>query len=538
MDSDNRPRKACDLCYTRKIKCDGQEPRCSNCINYATECTHIALRRKARPRAQRRATQNFSYQPKAPNRAIHQAERLEEIAREAPVDNQLSEDPNHAIGTLKLPPLPKAMAMVGIFLNTFNTALPLFHADTLLRMVGQCYALHPRQRDPLVWAAINTVFALASQHRPSSTIEGVFHRQTEHTSEYLSNAQSVVSTVMTGDVSLLNVQTLLGMVMVLQTARDPTPALTLVSATMRLVHKLGLHNRAASAHLDLVHRRQHARVFWIAYILDKDLSLRAEIPPVQLDDDIDVDLPSSLPVSLDDNDNTAGTLVTDDGKAKLSYFFARIQLASIEGRIYRYLYSTQASKQSPLERTLLRDSISVALDEWRASIPLEFGAAVVTMTARTKPASLGFLCVLHSSGLQCRMLINRAQAMDEQWITGVRNYSRGISPLRIPPCWEGLVHEARDFVLLIQEIWFRHSWFRWITTCPYISATMLLTANNLHNVRHKKVELDIELIDAALSWLNDLILEDPSDAKKRFRNILTEAVHKVKHKLAVNDRLE
>lgn len=67
---------------------------------------------------------------------------------------------------------------------------------------------------------------------------------------------------------------------------------------------------------------------------------------------------------------------------------------------------------------------------------------------------------------------------------------------------------------------------------------MLLTANSLHNIRHKKVELDIELIDAALSWLNDLILEDPSDAKKRFRDIFTEAAHKVKRKLAVNDRLE
>ena len=45
--------KACDLCYSRKIKCDGQIPRCSNCINYATDCTHTALSRKSKPRAQR-----------------------------------------------------------------------------------------------------------------------------------------------------------------------------------------------------------------------------------------------------------------------------------------------------------------------------------------------------------------------------------------------------------------------------------------------------------------------------------------------------
>lgn len=45
--------QACDLCYTRRIKCDRQEPRCSNCVTYAADCTHTAVSRKKKHKAQR-----------------------------------------------------------------------------------------------------------------------------------------------------------------------------------------------------------------------------------------------------------------------------------------------------------------------------------------------------------------------------------------------------------------------------------------------------------------------------------------------------
>ncbi|KAF9888292.1 hypothetical protein FE257_008862 [Aspergillus nanangensis] len=100
---------------------------------------------------------------------------------------------------MKLAPLQKAMAMVGIFLDTYNSVLPLFHADTLLRLVGECYARQPRQRDPVVWAAINVVFALASQQVPVGASSARSQYQTDQTTEYLSKAQSVISTVINTD---------------------------------------------------------------------------------------------------------------------------------------------------------------------------------------------------------------------------------------------------------------------------------------------------------------------------------------------------
>ncbi|KAB8244801.1 fungal-specific transcription factor domain-containing protein [Aspergillus flavus] len=552
MELSNRPRKACDLCYTRRIKCDGQKPRCSNCINYATDCTHTALSRKSKPRAQRRSelkkadevqslqaeiqrleTQLLQAQNRDHDQASHATQEPVRTTIAAHVaDQHIDEDGDHTISSMKLPPLHQAMAMVGIYLNTYNSVLPLFHADTLLRLVGECYARQPRQRDPVVWAAINVVFALACQQVPENPRNGRSQHQTDQTTEYLNKVQSIISTVMLGETHLLNIQVLVGMVMLLQTAHDLTPSLLLISATMRLAHKLGLHSHAASTHLDPVERRQRARVIWIAYILDKDLSLRTQQPSVQLDDDMDVELPSSLPTTNDDNDNTAGIVVTADGNARMNYFLARVKLAKIEGRVYDSLYSTRAVNRSFEERRNARESVVSALDEWRASIPLEFSASIVTSSTSNKPANGGFFCVLHATSLQCMALVSRAHAWDRQWVSGLRNHSRGIQMLQLPPAWDTIVHQARNYMLLFREVWSRDAWFRWMTSCPYTTALVLLTANTLGNPSHNNTQLDVELIDSALLWLNEAMRESQSDEARALRETCVEAVRTVKQKLA------
>lgn len=40
---------ACDLCFTKKIKCDQLEPRCSNCVLYKTQCCHTIIRHRVNP---------------------------------------------------------------------------------------------------------------------------------------------------------------------------------------------------------------------------------------------------------------------------------------------------------------------------------------------------------------------------------------------------------------------------------------------------------------------------------------------------------
>ena len=51
---------------------------------------------------------------------------------------------------------------------------------------------------------------------------------------------------------------------------NPQPSFFLVSAALRLSHSIGLHKRGSGFNLNPIELEQRKRVFWIAYILDKE----------------------------------------------------------------------------------------------------------------------------------------------------------------------------------------------------------------------------------------------------------------------------
>ena len=353
--------------------------------------------------------------------------------------------------SMDLPPLQQVLPVVHVFLEKFNAVLPLFHAGTLLRLIHDFYDFGTQHGDPVAWAAINIVLALAYR-------QGLLgSSNTRYSVEYLNKAQSVLSDVVLRDIELLNIQVLVGMVMLLQGSQDLQPSLILIATTIRLAHKIGLHNRVSSAHLDPVLARQRACIFWLAYILDKDLSLRSKQPSVQLDDDIDLDLPWPQIAECWDDDEAKidgtgidnGAITTADGTVKMNYFVSSIQLAVIEGGVYDYLYSTRSQKRSPEERLHALDSVARALEQWKASIPPEFTG--IEALGRLTPDMLRFLCVLDATSLLCTTSINQAHAWNAQWVTSLRRYGRdGTIPL-LPPQWEALVDEARNLMVLFGQ---------------------------------------------------------------------------------------
>ncbi|OBS22710.1 hypothetical protein FPOA_09042 [Fusarium poae] len=534
----NRPRKACDLCYTRKIKCDGQQPQCSNCVNYKTPCTHLARSRKWKPKAQQNVQRSEAEEIRILQAQMQQLqEQLAEYkeqemtlkASTTPHDISFSDefiDTENSANSMKLPPLEHIMHMTGIFLNTFNSMLPLFHPDSLLRLIGETYAVQPRQRDPVSWAAINVVLALSRQQMPDQSEMGAEYGTTN---DYIKKAQSVIWTVTLGETGLLNIQTLIGMAMLLQTADDITPALVIISAAMRLIHKMGLHNRLSTEHLIPTEKKQHANVFWLAYIVDKDLSLRAKQPSVQLDDDIDLDLPVELP-DICDTGAEAGIVTTVDGNARLNYFLARIQLANVQGNVYDHLYSTRASKTTPEERKVSRERIVRALDDWTASIPPEFNGANVVATTSNNPSVAAFFCILHTRSLLCLILITRSHAWDEQWVVSIRDHGRGTRVLQLPTEWTVMIEEARNYMILYEQLHQKYSWLKWFAACTYISSMVLLTANNLNDFGHADFAQDTGRIERGLTWLQNHFRDNPCKMSSMLGDICTEAVEVMKQR--------
>lgn len=366
--------------------------------------------------------------------------------------------PGSDAATMALPPYREVMVAIRVFLDSFNAVMPLFEPKNLVKLVNDWYAA-PHQRDPVSWAAINVVLALAYKQNLAGSYGltggedlAFFH---------LSRAQSVISAVILGDTALLNVQVLLAMIILLQASKDLKPSLILIATAMRLAHELGLHSRASTSNLDPVTARQHSYVFFIAYILDKDLSMRARQPSIQHDDDIDIDMPT--PAASHDNpltdggqadhdalDIIPGVVTTLTGDASVNYFLARIRLASIQGGIYDYLYSARSQSRSTAERAVAHESLVQALEQWQLSIPPEFAAALAPQSL--SPTVLPFFCILHATSFACVTMVNQAHAWDEQWVKSLRKACKESGRLPLPSRWESLVQDACDFLNLFEAV--------------------------------------------------------------------------------------
>ncbi|KAH7122740.1 fungal-specific transcription factor domain-containing protein [Dendryphion nanum] len=556
MSTLKNPRKSCDLCYQRKIKCDRAKPRCSHCITYVTDCTYAAPSRKSRPKKRQNCAKTDATTGHTQDRLRNLEDLVEQLSETVKVNHQdngaqhqtqvqqqegipidtasqtfsASTDGGFTVQgqkhnvSMALPPLEHVLPIAKIFLKSFNAALPLFYDDTLLCLIHNFYNAPYPQRDPVAWAAINIVLALAHRNNLVSTSSS----NTNLSIEYLNKAESVLSSIVLGDTQLLNIQVLVGMVLLLQASPDLTPSLILIATTMRLAHKIGLHDRTASAHMGAVDARQRACVFWMAYILDKDLSMRLKQPSIQLDDDVNLELPSLevFPYQVNNrciNDTSvsvsSGIIVTTDGTVEMNYFVTRIQLAVIEGGVYDYLYSTRSQKRNIEERSHALETIACALETWKASIPFEFSAFMAPDTV--SPIVLQLLAVLHSTSLACTTLLNQANAWNTYWMEGIRKYAvESILPT-LPPQWEALVDEARQLTALLGALPHQNRWNFWMTGCTHMTAILLLTFNSMQRPQHDLLSLDNELVDKGLQMLDRVEEETQSEIVRSFRKTCT-----------------
>ena len=363
-----------------------------------------------------------------------------------------------------LPPLQDVLPIVETYLATSNSVLPLFHPPTLLDAVKRWYWF-PEGRDVKTWAAINVVLALAFR---ANSADAASPNPTRRTAEHVHNTQTVLAEVIMGDTDLVSVQVLVGLAMLLQGAQDLGPSAIIIATALRLAHRLGLQTRRSSAHLDRRLALQRSRVFWMAYILDRDISMRIRQTPLQPEAEIDVDLPADPPA--DAPADQAGCVSTADGLGRMNFFLARVQLARIQGKVYHCLFSVQSQHCSVDERTQQAAGIGSMLDAWMASIPHDFHPGRLSearLAGLSRP-----LCVLYAARLTCLCLINRAHPWNAVWVQGLQDYGRSAaagdelsssssSVLQLPVAWQALVDESRHFVRLFVSVPWKDASFIW-----------------------------------------------------------------------------
>lgn len=345
------------------------------------------------------------------------------------------------------------------------------------------------------------------------------HEEDKRAWLYLKNAMGVLTELTMRNTDLLSVQALLGMSLFLQGTPNPQPAFFLVAAAIRLSHSIGLHKRGSSFGLNVVEVEQRKRVFWIAYLLDKDICLRSGRPPVQDDDDMNVELPS------EDPPDNVGNVPLSDGKSKFNLFRALCEFATIQSRVYKRLYSAKASKQSDGELLNTIGELDKELEDWKDSIPIDFRPEYDIQATHT-PLII-HMVVLHFAYYNCLTTIHRMSVHHGYWTSRLSNYAiQGLNARPLNPrvflsavlC----VTAARASINLIKYIPQGDFACVWLILYYPVSALVTLFANILQNPNDARARSDVKLMSVVVSFLSTLVSDESNGSIKRMLGLCGE----------------
>lgn len=415
-----------------------------------------------------------------------------------------------------LPPKEEAMSLFKDFFENFNCMFPLFHEPTFMHLVEKQYSRDPYEGSGW-WASVNIALAISYRIRVMSNV--VPQEDDQKAWLHLKNAMAVFTELTMRNTDLLSVQALLGMALFLQGTPNPQPSFVLISAALRLAHTIGLHKRGSAFNLNPIEAEQRKRVFWIAYLLDKDTCLRSGRPPAQDDSDMNVELPS------EDPPDNIGNIPLADGKGKINLFRLMCTFSTIASRVYRRLYSVEASKQSDGELLNTIGELDRELEEWKDSIPIDFRPEHEIKTSHA-PLVL-HIVVLHFSYYNCLTTIHRMAVHHGYWTSRLSNYAiqglnaRPLNP-RVFSSAALCVSAARASVHLIKYIPQTDFACVWLIVYFPISALVTLFANILQNPQDARARADIKLMDLVVNFMSNVAAEEGSGSIKRLLNVCTE----------------
>ena len=415
-----------------------------------------------------------------------------------------------------LPPKDEAMSLFKDFFENFNCMFPLFHEPTFMHLVEKQYSRDPYEGSGW-WASINVALALAYRIRVMSNV--VPQEDDQKAWLYLKNAMGVLTELTLRNTDLLSVQALLGMSLFLQGTPNPQPSFFLISAAIRQSHSIGLHKRGSAFNLNPIEAEQRKRVFWISYMLDKDTCLRSGRPPAQDDDDMNVELPS------EDPPDNIGNIPLGDGKSKVNMFRLMCEFAVISSKVYRRLYSVQASKQTDGELLNTIGELDKELEVWKDSIPIDFRPEHEIKTSHA-PLIL-HIVVLHFSYYNCLTTIHRMSVHHGYWTSRLSEYAiqglnaRPLNP-RVFSSAALCVAAARASIHLIKYIPQGDFACVWLILYFPVSALVTIFANILQNPQDTRARADIKLMDLVVNFLSNVVTDEGSGSLKRMLSICAE----------------
>jgi hypothetical protein len=356
--------------------------------------------------------------------------------------------------------------LVDTYLADINCILPLFDPQRLTRIVDRWYD-SPSQRTRLSWAIINVVMGIAQHSSFGQVNSSYVDSSVSSVSNCLNNAQSALTEILMGDVELESLQVVLGLIMIFQGTSDIRPAVFLISTALRLCQVLGLHRGDSELYGNSTPREalQSRRVFWIAYILDRDIAMKIRQAPIQQDADIGIELPPQEP----DEDAAGFISMPEMYEHGFNVFRAHVELAQIQGYVYDAVFSVRSQQMDPGEKAASFHAIRMMIKDWKGRIPARLSAEALAQTQSYLPCISRFLCMLFGTVVTCLGQLCHVNSMEFRWVDQLRKYGRSVTvglgapcfPPPLPHGWDALVNECREFMPLYNSVRDKGTAFIW-----------------------------------------------------------------------------
>ncbi|KZL66255.1 fungal specific transcription factor domain protein [Colletotrichum tofieldiae] len=244
------------------------------------------------------------------------------------------------------------------------------------------------------WAYMNAVISVGTRWK---TINSAFQEVCQLAWPFLKNAFSVLAELTVKGTDLLSVQAIVAMAVFMQGTTCTRTAALLSSAAVRLSQNIGLHRQPCTMMSMCVQDVEaRSRVFWAAYILDKETGLNHGLDSMQDDDDIETELPSGWGGGVD-------------------VLNLRAKLAMVESSIRRRLYTAKGLRLTDDDLAKAIIDLDALLEEWRSSLPTELQPSYEAPTASSDIAP--DILNLHLAFHRCTMMVHWAARRHDQYAT-------------------------------------------------------------------------------------------------------------------------
>ena len=305
---------------------------------------------------------------------------------------------------LQFPPKDQALRLSQGYFASFNHALPIFSIDVFMQRIGEDYP-PDKHSDPVWWSSVNTVLCSAHRLRAMS-IPALAETENNEACRYLTQLLDIAPKLSYGKPSLESAQVLLGIASILRGTPIPDSAPMLVAVAIRMLQTLRTHKEPWNSSTTLM-GKECQRVFWVAYILDKDIALATRNPPVMSEADVRRFPP------LDHEEDGVGTIRSLDSYFEVNLFVMSQKLAAIQSQVWTDIYGlrTRANQKSLLAA---QSKINPVLAAWKDSLPFRFKQE--DLIGRWPKHAIVHIVVLHFRYFHTLVELNKEPAMDKDEI--------------------------------------------------------------------------------------------------------------------------